>query len=110
MTVIQHPTIAARDAYAARGGWLSERAAVAITYHARFGQDRHAGYERLTVLAGNRANFDAVAKSRITRFEEAIKGPLKAANRPTPALCRERVSTHFHAFQFLTKQAGAGRT
>jgi hypothetical protein len=38
MTVIQHPTIAARDAYAARGGWLSERAAVAITYHARFGQ------------------------------------------------------------------------
>lgn len=38
MTVIQHPTIAARDAYAARGGWLSERAAVAITYHARYGQ------------------------------------------------------------------------
>jgi hypothetical protein len=38
MTVIQHPTIAARDAYAARGGWLSERAAVAITYHSRFGQ------------------------------------------------------------------------
>jgi hypothetical protein len=38
MTVIQHPTIAARDAYASRGGWLSERAAVAITYHSRFGQ------------------------------------------------------------------------
>jgi hypothetical protein len=38
MTVIQHPTIAARDAYAARGGWLSERAAVAITYHSKFGQ------------------------------------------------------------------------
>ncbi len=38
MTVIQHPTLAARDAYAARGGWLSERAAVAISYHDQFGQ------------------------------------------------------------------------
>lgn len=38
MTVIQHPTLAARDAYAARGGWLSERSATAITYHTRFGQ------------------------------------------------------------------------
>lgn len=38
MTVIQHPTLAARDAYAARGGWLSERSATAITYHDRFGQ------------------------------------------------------------------------
>lgn len=38
MTVIQHPTIAARDAYAARGGWFSERSATAITYHRDFGQ------------------------------------------------------------------------
>jgi len=38
MTVIQHPTLAARDAYAARGGWVSERQASAITYHAEFGQ------------------------------------------------------------------------
>lgn len=38
MTVIQHPTLAARDAYAARGGWLSERSATAITYHNKFGQ------------------------------------------------------------------------
>jgi hypothetical protein len=38
MTVIQHPTLAARDAYAARGGWLSERSATAITYHSQFGQ------------------------------------------------------------------------
>jgi hypothetical protein len=38
MTVIQHPTLSARDAYAARGGWLSERSATAITYHNRFGQ------------------------------------------------------------------------
>jgi len=38
MTVIQHPTLAARDAYAARGGWLSERSATAITYHDRYGQ------------------------------------------------------------------------
>jgi hypothetical protein len=38
MTVIQHPTLAARDAYAARGGWISERAATSITYHDAFGQ------------------------------------------------------------------------
>jgi hypothetical protein len=38
MKVIQHPTLAARDAYAARGGWLSEREATAITYHKEFGQ------------------------------------------------------------------------
>jgi DNA-binding Lrp family transcriptional regulator len=38
MTVIQHPTLAARDAYAARGGWISDRAASVITYHEKYGQ------------------------------------------------------------------------
>ena len=38
ITVIQHPTLAARDAYAARGGWHSERAMQGISYHRRFGQ------------------------------------------------------------------------
>lgn len=38
MIVTQHPTLAARDAYASRGGWIADRAATAITYHARFGQ------------------------------------------------------------------------
>lgn len=38
VTVIQHPTLAARDAYAARGGWIADRAAQAITYHKKFGQ------------------------------------------------------------------------
>lgn len=38
MTVTQHPTLSARDAYAARGGWIAERAAMAITYHKRQGQ------------------------------------------------------------------------
>lgn len=38
MTVIQHPTIAARDAYAARGGWIADRSVSAITYHSKFGQ------------------------------------------------------------------------
>lgn len=36
--VIQHPTLAARDAYAARGGWFSERAITAITYHKTYGE------------------------------------------------------------------------
>lgn len=38
MTVIQHPTLAARDAYAARGGWVAGRSATAITYHSVYGQ------------------------------------------------------------------------
>lgn len=38
MTVHQHPTLAARDAYAARGGWISEREATAVTYHVEHGQ------------------------------------------------------------------------
>lgn len=37
-TVIQHPTLAARDAYASRRGWHADRAMSAITYHKRFGQ------------------------------------------------------------------------
>lgn len=38
MTVVQHPTLSARDAYAARGGWISERQAQAITYHVKHGK------------------------------------------------------------------------
>jgi hypothetical protein len=38
VTVVQHPTLAARDAYAARGGWIAERAIQTITYHRQFGQ------------------------------------------------------------------------
>ena len=42
MSVIQHSTLSSRDAYAARGGWMSERQCTAITYHADFGQvSRH---------------------------------------------------------------------
>lgn len=38
ITVTQHSTLAARDAYASRGGWMSERQCVVITYHSEFGQ------------------------------------------------------------------------
>lgn len=38
VTVIQHQTLAARDAYAARGGWIANRAMDAITYHKAYGQ------------------------------------------------------------------------
>lgn len=44
MKVIQHSTIAARDAHASRGGWFSERQAIAITYH-----EQHGEVARLTV-------------------------------------------------------------
>lgn len=37
MTVVQHATLAARDAYAARGGWISERQVRAMSYHAKHG-------------------------------------------------------------------------
>lgn len=38
MTVEQHRTLAAPDAYASRGGWLSGRDAKVITYHKKFGE------------------------------------------------------------------------
>jgi len=38
VTVEQHPTLAARDAYAARGGWISERQVTSITYSDKYGQ------------------------------------------------------------------------
>lgn len=38
MKVEQHETLAAPDAYAANGGWLSGRSAKVITYHARHGE------------------------------------------------------------------------
>jgi len=38
ITVEQHPTLASRDAYSARGGWLSERQVTAICYSDKFGQ------------------------------------------------------------------------
>ena len=36
--VIQHPTLAAPDAYAARGGWLSKRQATSMTYSKEHGE------------------------------------------------------------------------
>lgn len=36
--VIQHPTLAAPDAYAARGGWLSKRQATSMTYSKTHGE------------------------------------------------------------------------
>ncbi len=38
MVVEQHRTLAAKDAYASRGGWLSQRSAAVITYHAQYGE------------------------------------------------------------------------
>lgn len=38
ITVEQHETLAAADAYAARGGWMSHRRATAITYHRQYGE------------------------------------------------------------------------
>lgn len=38
MRVTQHSTLAARDAYASRHGWMSEREMTTITYHKKHGQ------------------------------------------------------------------------
>lgn len=35
---IQHPTLAARDAYAARGAWFARRSIMPITYHKKYGE------------------------------------------------------------------------
>ena len=49
--VERHPTLASRDAYSARGGYVSWRAAHAITYHKEYGE-----YRRVTVTP--RRNHD----------------------------------------------------
>ena len=41
---IQHPTVAARDAYAARGAWFAHRSMIPITFHKELGE-----VERFTV-------------------------------------------------------------
>ena len=38
INVVQHATLAAPDAYAARNGWLSKRQAMSMTYHAERGE------------------------------------------------------------------------
>lgn len=38
MLVVQPPMLAARNAYAARGGWIAERQIRVITYHAKYGE------------------------------------------------------------------------
>lgn len=38
MTVFQHPTLSARDAYAARGGYVADRRVTAVTYHNKYGE------------------------------------------------------------------------
>lgn len=42
MVVEQHRTLASKDAYASRGGYLSQRAASVITYDSRFGEVQRA--------------------------------------------------------------------
>ena len=38
MVVEQHNTLAAKDAYASRGGWMSKRSANVITYSSQYGE------------------------------------------------------------------------
>lgn len=38
MKIEQHQTLAAKDAYASRGGWISNRSASVITYHRKYGE------------------------------------------------------------------------
>lgn len=38
MTWLQHPTLAARDAFASRGGWIADRRALGHTYHQTDGE------------------------------------------------------------------------
>lgn len=41
MVVEQHQTLAAKDAYSSRGGWLSQRGAKVITYSKQYGEQSH---------------------------------------------------------------------
>lgn len=53
MTVTQHSTLAARDAYASRGGWMSDRQAKSVTYHTEWGQvEQHTVSPEMLGLSG----------------------------------------------------------
>ena len=41
MTVLQHPTLTARDSYTSRHAWFSERAAMVHTYSKQWGEVGH---------------------------------------------------------------------
>lgn len=49
---IQHPTLAARDAYAARGAWFAKRGIIPITYHKEWGEVMRSSISPAMVRAG----------------------------------------------------------
>lgn len=63
MKVEQHETLAAPDAYAANGGWLSGRSAKVILYHAKYGEQGRQTYnaEMVSDFALRAANDNASA-------------------------------------------------
>jgi hypothetical protein len=58
MKVEQHETLAAPDAYAANGGYLSGRSAKVITYHMDYGE-----VGRFTLTPAMVANFGLIPES-----------------------------------------------
>lgn len=65
MKVEQHETLAAPDAYAANGGWLSGRSAKVIYYHSRF------GYVGRNVLTPEMVAGAYMAANDNTKMEDA---------------------------------------
>lgn len=57
MVVEQHRTLAAPDAFAARGGWLSGRSAAAIVYHKKYGEVGRTTISPELCLDGSGANY-----------------------------------------------------
>lgn len=55
MLIEQHRTLAASDAYASRGGWMSGRDAQVITYHKQFGEVGRVRVSSLMVEQGQAA-------------------------------------------------------
>jgi len=61
MLVEQHRTLAAPDAYASRGGWLSGRDAQVITYHKQYGEVGRVRVSNLMVEQDVKRDFPSAA-------------------------------------------------
>lgn len=66
MKVERHETLAAPDAYAANGGWLSGRSAKVITYHKEYGE-----VARLTLTPGMVGGYRTAANDNEQKREAA---------------------------------------
>ena len=98
MTVTQHPTLAARDAYAARGGWIAERHVTSITYHSEFGLVARSIVTPEMLLP---VRFDCLLRASALTSPLRLTHPVRAAELRLGLHLVEPVADRGRAFQLF---------